>query len=170
MQAFIPRSTLALAALVAMAAPTASEAQAADSSARSAASAAPAAPDTTRYRLVDVGGKALPAQVEKEWRCREDVTAGTLTLTGDGRWHLESATRETCGDRTEEDRDSEHGTYTRTGAALTFLDDDGRAESDGSRDRDGDIDLDDLKSGALAADGALRVQLADGRTTLLFRP
>ena len=65
------------------------------------AQAAPAAPAETRYVLVDVGGKALPVEVEKEWRCREDVTAGTLRLREDGLWRLETLVRETCGDRTE---------------------------------------------------------------------
>src|SRR4029450_11936704 len=59
-----------------------------------------AVPGATRYSLIEIGGKALPARVEKEWRCREDVTAGTLTLSGDGQWLLETVTREVCGDRT----------------------------------------------------------------------
>ena len=161
---------VALSSLVVLALPAAAGAQAADSAATSVASAVERSVlDTARYRLVEVDGKPLPAQVEKEWRCHEEVTAGTLTLTGDGRWHLESATREVCGDRTKDDRDSEHGSYTRNGSALAFLDEDGQAESDGGRGLDKDIDLDDFKSGTLASDGALRVQLADGLTTLLFR-
>src|SRR5688572_1828128 len=49
----------------------------------------PSSPAATVYRLAQVGGKALPVEVEKGWRCREDVTAGTLTLGNDGRWVLE---------------------------------------------------------------------------------
>src|SRR5688572_19600865 len=60
-----------------------------------------------RYTLVDVGGRALPAEIEKEWRCREEVTAGTLVLRGDGRWRLETSLRETCGGRAEMDREDE---------------------------------------------------------------
>ena len=130
----------------------------------------PATPDT-RYALVQVAGKPLPAQVEKEWRCREDVTAGSLTLSGDNRWLLETTTREVCGDRSEEDRDTEDGMYRTEGNTIRFLDEDGREDTD--RDwgtgSDSDIDLDDLSTGTSAADGTLRVQLADGRTTLLFR-
>jgi hypothetical protein len=157
-------------AIALLAVPATARAQAADSVGFPSAGAAPASvPDTTRYRLVEVAGNALPAQIEQEWGCREDVTAGTLILTGDGRWHLESATRETCGGRSEEERDSEFGTYTWTGSALTFLDEDGHSESDREWG-DKDIDLDELASGSRAPDGALRVKLADGRTTLVFRP
>ena len=91
------------------------------------ATPAPAAA-ATRYVLVEVAGKALPALVEKEWRCREDVVAGALTLSDDGRWLLETTTREVCGDRSKEDRDRDDGTYSSDGAALTFRDDDGRPE------------------------------------------
>jgi hypothetical protein len=122
-------------------------------------------PAPTRYTLAEVGGKALPTTIEKELRCREDVTAATLSLSQDGRWMLETATREICGDRTEEDSDRDHGTYAREGQNLRFLDDDGEEnrESMGTDD-----DLDDLKSGTIAADGSLTVTLADG-TPLLFR-
>jgi hypothetical protein len=87
-------------------------------------------PAPTRYTLVEVRGKALPATVETELRCREDVTAATLSLSGDGRWLLETATKEICGDRTEEDSDRDHGTYTMEGQKLSFRDDDGRENHD----------------------------------------
>jgi hypothetical protein len=130
------------------------------------ATPAPAAA-TTRYVLVEVAGKALPALVEKELRCREDVVAGVLTLS-DGRWQLETTTREACGDRSKEDRDRDDGTYSSDGAVLTFRDDDGHQNAE--RETVGtDIDLDELERGTIAGDGTLRVQLADARTTLLFR-
>ena len=122
----------------------------------------------TRYTLVAVRGKALPATVEKELRCREDVTAATLSLSGDGRWLLETATKEICGDRTEEDSDRDHGTYTMEGQKLSFLDDDGRENHDSGSGTGADDDLDEFKSGTLAPDGSLTITLADG-TPLLFR-
>ncbi len=125
-------------------------------------------PDATRYTLVQVAGKALPTMIEKELRCQEDVTAGTLSLSQDGRWLLETVTREVCGDRTEEDSDRDHGTYTTEGQTLRFLDEDGRENHDGGLGGGNDDDLDDFKSGTMAADGSLTVKLADG-TPLLFR-
>jgi hypothetical protein len=110
----------------------------------------------------------LPTTIERELRCQEDVTAGTLSLSQDGRWLLETITREVCGDRTEEDSDREHGTYTTEGQSLRFLDDDGRENRDSSLALESDDDLDDLSTGTMAADGSLTVKLADG-TPLLFR-
>jgi hypothetical protein len=132
------------------------------------ATPAPAAA-ATRYTLVEVAGKALPALVEKEWRCREDVVTGSLTLSDDGRWLLETTTREACGDRNKEDRDRDDGTYSTDGAALAFQDDDGDTNAERGRTVGTDIDLDELESGTIAGDGTLRVQLADERTTLVFR-
>jgi hypothetical protein len=134
------------------------------------ADAAPApATATTRYVLVEIAGKALPALVEKEWRCREDVVAGALTLSDDGRWLFETTTREACGDRSKEDRDRDDGTYSSDGAALTFRDDDGHQSAERGLKVGTDIDLDELERGTIAGDGTLRVQLADARTTLVFR-
>jgi hypothetical protein len=132
------------------------------------ATPAPAA-DATRYVLVEVAGKALPALVEKEWRCREDVVAGALTLSDDGRWLLETTTREACSDRSKEDRDRDDGTYSTDGTALTFQDGDGHKDAKWGWRVGTDIDLDELESGTIAGDGTLRVQLADQRTALVFR-
>ena len=122
----------------------------------------------TRYTLVEVDGKALPTTIEQELRCREDVTAGTLSLSQDGRWLLETVTQEVCGDRTEEDSDRDHGTYTTQGQTLRFLDDDGRENHDSGWGVGKDDDLDEFKSGTMSADGSVTVQLADG-TPLIFR-
>ena len=130
--------------------------------------AQPATPAVTEYTLVRVGNDSLPAEIEKEWRCREDVTAGTLSLRQDGRWLLATTTRETCGDRIEEDEDTDDGAYATQGQTLRFLDDDGRENSDRGRGLGTDIDLDELSTGRLANDGTLTVKLADG-TALLFR-
>jgi hypothetical protein len=118
---------------------------------------------------VEVAGNSLPALVEKEWRCREDVVAGALTLSDDGRWLLETTTREVCGDRSKEDRDSDDGTYSSDGAALTFRDDDGDQNAEREWQVGTDIDLDEVERGTIAGDGTLSVQLADARTTLVFR-
>jgi hypothetical protein len=123
---------------------------------------------TTAYRLTEVGGKALPVEVEKEWRCREDVTAGTLTLGTDGRWLLETTQRKVCGDRTTTELETDDGRYTTEGQTFRFFDDDGK-ENTKDWGIGKDIDLDDLRSGALGGDGTLTVRLADDETTVVFR-
>lgn len=126
------------------------------------------APAVTRYTLLDVGGRALPVQIEKEWRCREDLTAGTLFLREDGRWRLETTVRETCGDRTEVGQEDEDGRYRAEGTTLHFLDDDGdRNRADWELGTE--IDLDELDQGTLADGGTLTVRLADEKTVLRFR-
>ena len=133
----------------------------------SAAQAIPPPPAESRYALVEVGGKGLPVEIEKEWRCREEVTAGTLILREDSRWRLETSVRETCGDRTEMNQDDEDGTYRTQGATIHFLDDDGnRNDADWSLDRE--IDLDELNHGSIDG-GTLAVRLADEKTVLRFR-
>jgi len=122
----------------------------------------------TRYTLVDVGGKSLPALIDKEWRCRKDVTAGVLLLSGDGRWFLETLTRKVCGDRTEVDRDTEDGIYRTEGETMRFFDDEGREKTDRGWNIGTDIDLDDFKTGSVGDDGVLTVELAGGHS-LVFR-
>lgn len=119
-----------------------------------------------RYRLVEVGGRALPVEVEKEWRCRESVTQATLTLRPDSLWAMDYTKREVCGDREEVETEREDGRYSVVADTIRFHDDDGDDDRD---DRDDDVDLDDLATATRAADGALTARLRDGRTTLLFR-
>lgn len=155
-----------LAAQTTAATPDAARPQA--DSGRGAAPTPAAARVETRYTLVQVGGRPLPVETEKELRCRDEVTAGTLALRDDGRWRLETDTRETCGDRTETDRDDEDGTYRAEGSTLRFLDEDGRESTeDWSLGRE--IDLDELATGTIGNGGALSVRLADDETVLLFR-
>ena len=125
------------------------------------------APGESRYALVDVGGKGLPVEIETGWRCRDEVTAGTLVLREDSRWRLETSVRETCGDRTGMDQDDEDGTYRTEGATIHFLDEDGnRNDADWGLERE--VDLDELDHGSI--DGAtLTVRLADEKTVLRFR-
>ena len=155
------RTALALVGCAVLA-PVSASAQAA------VATAERAQPPAQRYRLVEVAGSALPAQVEKEWRCKEYVTAGALTLATDSTWTLETTTREVCGQRTEEDSDVEGGRYSAAGDSLRFYDDDGEQDRDSRRESD--IDLEDLHSGTRAPDGRLIVRLEDGETTAVFRP
>ncbi|MGH7525576.1 MAG: hypothetical protein ACREMX_02615 [Gemmatimonadales bacterium] len=124
---------------------------------------------TKRYTLVEVAGKSLPTLIEKEGRCQKNVTAGVLMLSGGGRWFLETLTREVCEDRTEDDRDSDDGIYRTEGGTMRFFDDDGRVKTDRWWSIGTDIDLDQFKTGTIGNDGTLTVQLADGRTNLLFR-
>ena len=133
-----------------------------------AAQAIAVAPAETPYLLLDLGGKRLPVRIEKEWRCYEDVVAGTLRLREDGRWRLETTVRETCGSRSKMEQEDEDGIYRTEGSTLRFLDDDGhRNRADWGLD--GEIDLDDLDHGTLAEGGTLTVRLADGKTVLRFR-
>jgi hypothetical protein len=121
-----------------------------------------------RYTLVDVGGRALPAEIEKEWRCREEVTAGTLVLRGDGRWRLETSLRETCGGRAEMDQEDEDGTYRAQGDTIQFFDEDGH-RNDGEWSILPEIDLDELDRGSIADGSTLTVRLTDEKTMLRFR-
>jgi hypothetical protein len=130
------------------------------------AAAAMMSPPAQSYRLVEVGGNPLPAEVKKEMNCRESVTQGDLTLNADSLWSLRITAREECGKRSEVETETEHGRYSQTGDSLRFFDDDD--DHDDADDRD-DLDLDDLKSGTLSKDGTLTVRLEDDETTLVFR-
>ena len=134
----------------------------------SPAQARAATPAEKRYTLVEVDGKGLPVETEKEWRCRDEVTAGTLVLREDGRWRLETSIRETCGDRTKMDEEDDDGIYRTVGTSIQFLDEDGnRNDADWSLARE--IELDELDQGAIADGGVLTVRLADEKTVLRFR-
>lgn len=122
-----------------------------------------------RYQLVEVAGSKLPVVVEKEWRCQESVTRGSLTLESDSVWVFRSTVREECGSRAKVDNEIEHGRYTRSGTTLRFYDDDDDTDEGKDWDLRVDLDLDDFESGSVAPDGALAVRLRDGETTLIFR-
>ena len=129
--------------------------------------AATTAPTTQTYRLLEVAGSALPAEVEKEGNCRESVTRGDLTLGSDSLWSFRVTLREACGERVEVETETEHGRYSVAGETVQFFDDDD--DDDDDRDIGDDMDLDDLKSGIFAPDGTLSVRLDDDQTTLVFR-
>ena len=117
------------------------------------------------YRLTEVAGSVLPAEVEQEWNCRESVTEGTLTLGADSLWSFRFNEHEVCGARTEEEIEQEGGRYSTEGDTIRFHDDD----DDDRDDNADDPDLDDLGTATLGSDGRLTARLEDGKTTLVFR-
>lgn len=135
-----------------------------------AAVAAQAVSEAETFTLVQISGAALPAVVEEEGGCREEVLGGTLTLEA-GEWVLATQERETCGDQVEEEEEREEGRYEVDRETIRFFDgdeDDDDAEDDDTEDDDEDeIDVDDLATGARTADG-LTIQLQDAGT-LQFR-
>lgn len=132
-----------------------------------APAAAQAASQDETFRLIQVAGKALPAVIEEEDGCREEVVSGTLTLKADGIWILVTQEREVCGDRVEEEEEREEGKYSIEGSSIRFVDDDsdGDAEED---DTDDDLDLDDMTTGTRTAEG-LTVRLKGSDAVLVFR-
>ena len=113
------------------------------------------------WRLTQVNGAALPAVTDTDDDgCREEVTAGTLTLESDGRWTLEVREREVCASNTEEETEKEDGRYSVQADAIAFTDDDGDTE-------DG-YDVDDIAHGARAG-STLTVRTGGGETTLVFQ-
>ena len=167
-----PLNAVAVAATLSLTVTAAATAQGTVDTPDTAGAAGPAQaqavmPAENRYTLVEVDGKGLPVETEKEWRCRDEVTAGTLVLREDGRWRLETSIRETCGDRTKMDEEDDDGIYRTEGTSIQFLDEDGnRNDADWSLARE--IELDELDQGAIADGDALTVRLADEKTVLRF--
>lgn len=166
-------AAVGVAATLSLTVTAAATAQATAVSPDTAPAAAPAQagavnPAESRYALVAVDGKGLPVETEKEWRCRDEVTAGTLVLRDDGRWRLETSIQETCGDRRKMDHEDDDGIYRTEGTTIQFLDEDGnRNDADWSLARE--IELEELDQGTIADGGALTVRLADEKTVLRFR-
>ena len=120
------------------------------------------------WQLARVNGSALPAVIEQDDDgCRDELVSGTLTLSGDGTWVLQTRERETCGDDVDEETEREDGRYARDAGAITFTDQDGDSEDADDEDADDGIDVDDFVSGSADA-GSLTVRLDDGNT-LTFR-
>jgi hypothetical protein len=116
------------------------------------------------YRLAEIGGAALPATIETEDDCREDVVSATLTLDAQGTWRLEWVEHEICpNQKPEEERESGKGRYRANGAALEFLNDSGKSQGDS----DGD-DLDDISAGTIESN-TIRVKLGNTDKMLVFR-
>jgi hypothetical protein len=123
------------------------------------------------YALAQVDGRALPAVVDTDGACREELLSGTMTLA-DGTWTLETVERETCeGKAPSEDRETETGRYTASGQALTFAADADTDDADDDRPAgtpDTDVDVDEPATGTM--DGAtLTVRLREGQTVVFRR-
>jgi hypothetical protein len=123
----------------------------------------------TTYTLLEVGGKSLPTLIEQEWRCHKDIIAGTLVLSGGGRWLLQTVTREVCGDQTSVQRSTDDGIYRTEAGTMRLFDENGRERTKRGWSFGTDIDLDELKTGTFGSEGILTVQLSDGHTELVFR-
>jgi hypothetical protein len=90
------------------------------------------------YTLAQVAGRPLPAVVETDGACRDELVSGTLTLA-DGAWTLETVERELCEGRAPvEDRESDRGRYTVSGQTVTFA-----ADASDVDDADDTSDVDD---------------------------
>jgi hypothetical protein len=91
------------------------------------------------YTLAQVESRPLPAVVETDGACRDELVSGTLTLA-DGAWTLETVERELCEGRAPvEDRESDRGRYTVSGQTVTFA-----ADASDVDDADDTSDADDL--------------------------
>ncbi|HEY7479248.1 MAG TPA: hypothetical protein VH680_01930 [Gemmatimonadales bacterium] len=124
----------------------------------------------TTYTLLEVGGKSLPTLIEQEWRCHKDIIAGTLVLSGGGRWLLQTVTREVCGDQTMVNRSTDDGIYRTEAGTMHLFDAAGRERTAKRGWSFGtDIDLEELKTGTFGSEGTLTVRLSDGHTELVFR-
>ena len=125
----------------------------------------PAAAQTSAgsYALAEIGGKTLPGVIEVEGDCREEIVNATLTLNADGTWQLERHERDVCGDKTEDEKESDKGRYRVTGTSIEFMDDDGDVQTK----KEGD-DLEDLSTGTLQAN-TISVKLGATENVAVFR-
>jgi hypothetical protein len=118
------------------------------------------------YRLVSVGGQALPVLLGTDDGCREFVTAATLNLRPDGKWTLRQDERHECPSGVRTQTESESGKYATSGATVTFTDDDGERNTGGTPDDD--IDLDELDQGTVSGT-TLNVRLKEGQALVFQR-
>ncbi len=116
------------------------------------------------YHLVQLGGADLPAVIDRDDECHDELHAATLTLEPGGRWELQMTEHEVCGNSSEEDQDNEDGRYEVDGNTIRFFDDDGDPPTP---DDDLDIDVDELHTGT-RTDQGLVIVLSDGQTELMF--
>lgn len=120
------------------------------------------------YALAQVDGRALPATVDTDGACRDELVSGTLTLA-EGVWTLETTERELCeGRAAREDRDTERGRYTVSGASVTFTEEDDDGDDSPDTAADTDVDVDELAAGAVDG-GTLTVRLREGQTVVFRR-
>ena len=115
------------------------------------------------WLLTRIGGEELPAMVEVDGGCREEVTVAVLTFEANNAWHLEWTEREICGDKVDEESESETGVFTFSGNNVELLDGRGMTQQEDSGD-----DLDDLSTGTLAGN-TLTLRLGKTDRTATFR-
>ena len=115
------------------------------------------------WDLVQVGGKALPAVMEVEGDCREEIVSAVLTLNVNNTWKLERAERDVCGDKVDEEKETDEGRYRVTGSTIELLDKDGKTQTDEAGD-----DLDDFTAGTVA-NNTITVKLGKTDNTVMFR-
>jgi hypothetical protein len=75
---------------------------------------------TGSYSMSTVNGKPLPFTMFSDTNYRYEVTAGTLSLTGDGKATVWMTYRQTVVTNVETFVDSSSGTWTRSGSAVSF--------------------------------------------------
>ncbi len=115
------------------------------------------------YDLAEVGGKALPAVMEVEGDCREEVVSAVLTLNSNNTWKLERTERDVCGTKVDEEKESDDGRYKVSGNNIELLDSDGKSQADEAGD-----DLDDFNTGTVQ-NNTITVKLGKTATVATFR-
>jgi hypothetical protein len=118
---------------------------------------------TGTWDLRQVADKALPAVIEVEGDCREEIVSATLTLNADNTWRLERTERDVCGSKVEDEKESDSGQYRVGGTTIEFMDDDGKSQQEESGD-----DLDDFSVGTVA-DNVITVRLGKTETSARFQ-
>ena len=132
---------------------------------------AQAAGSDRTFQLATVNGAQLPALVEEEDGCREELVSATLVLSATGRWTLTAEERETCGNDVKLDKDTDIGMFRITGETVQFMDIDGdipETRQASAARAPTDIEVDELSVGTLSGN-TLNVRLTDGHTVLVFR-
>jgi len=73
------------------------------------------------YTLSTMNGKSLPFTWFSDTNYKYEVTAGSLALTGDGKFSVVTTYRQTVASNIETFVDSSGGTWTQSGGNLTFV-------------------------------------------------
>lgn len=73
------------------------------------------------YTLSTVNGKGLPFTMFSDTGYKYEVTAGSLALTGDGKFSFVNTYRQTVGTNIETFIDSSGGTWKQTGSSFSFV-------------------------------------------------
>jgi len=81
------------------------------------------------YTLSTMNGKGLPFTMYSDTNYKYEVTAGSLALTGDGKFSVVTTSRQTVGTNVETFVDSSGGTWKQTGAGISFVGDDSTTSS-----------------------------------------